>query len=273
MNNADSVTTTVISLSPEAAQSLLDMNTHNRPQRSRHLDRLVETMRQGLWKFNGDAIRVSSTGRLLDGQHRCAAVVLSGVTIQTLLVTGLPDDTFVTIDVGSSRTGADMLSIAGEVNCRNLAAITRLVLIFERIGDYRPSGIGAAADPTHEQIIRRVDEDLRTASSWVSSNPFTRKYLTGSLGGFCRYLFDRHSEEASRTFWEKLETGANLQADDPVLLLRNRLLEQGDKTATARRYLAALVFKAFKAHTAGRRLKTLRVRTEGSSAELDLFKL
>lgn len=49
-------------------------------------------MRNGNWKANGEAIKFSSTGRLLDGQHRLRACVKEQVPFTTLVIRGLEDE-------------------------------------------------------------------------------------------------------------------------------------------------------------------------------------
>ena len=83
--NQLAVTAEIIDLTPEKAAAILRKNNRNRPLRERYAKRLASAMTRGEWKFNGDTIVVANSGELLQGQHRCTAVVLSGVTIKTIL--------------------------------------------------------------------------------------------------------------------------------------------------------------------------------------------
>jgi hypothetical protein len=68
---------------------------------------------RGEWDLNGQTIKVSVDGALLDGQHRLEAVVHSGVTISSVVVRGLSPAARDTIDTGRRRRLADVLAIEG----------------------------------------------------------------------------------------------------------------------------------------------------------------
>ena len=68
-------------LTPELATKLLARNTHNRTISSSRIRQYAADMAAGNWAFNGEAIKVSEGGQILDGQHRLRAVIESDVTI------------------------------------------------------------------------------------------------------------------------------------------------------------------------------------------------
>lgn len=111
-----------VTVTPQMASTLLENNKRNRTLKRQHVAFLCEEIRNGRWKFNGDAIRVATDGSLIDGQHRLEAVVQTGIPIETLMVSGLDPDVFDTIDGGARRSNGDTLSVAGEKSGRNLAA-------------------------------------------------------------------------------------------------------------------------------------------------------
>lgn len=98
---------------PPEAQSILDRMVGNRARRQKHVEVMAADMREGRWVDTHEPIAMSVDGNLIDGQHRLAAVVLSGVgqwfwvavydTHQTAI--GLP------IDCGARRSMADLLGI------------------------------------------------------------------------------------------------------------------------------------------------------------------
>jgi len=76
---------------------LLKRNAMNRPLSKSHVDKLSDSLLRGEWVMNGDAIRISKCGILIDGQHRLSAVVKSGVSIETIVIDGLDLQSFHTI--------------------------------------------------------------------------------------------------------------------------------------------------------------------------------
>lgn len=71
-------------LTPEWAQQLLDTLPSPKFAESR-IPVYARRMLAGDWQPS--TIKVSRSGKLLDGRHRCAAVILSGVTIKVLVCT------------------------------------------------------------------------------------------------------------------------------------------------------------------------------------------
>ena len=64
-------------VTPKIAKQWLSNNAHNRKINSERVAELCQKMQQGTWKEKGPAIEVTDTGRLLNGQHRLTAIVLS----------------------------------------------------------------------------------------------------------------------------------------------------------------------------------------------------
>ena len=74
-------------------------------------------------------------GKLLDGQHRLHAVIEAGLPIQSVVVYGMDDEAFRTMDTGKARTGGDTLSVTGVGNHNHIAAAIRRIM--DRFGSKR----------------------------------------------------------------------------------------------------------------------------------------
>jgi hypothetical protein len=121
---------TQIELTPFLAQRLLDKNPKNRSLSVVRAKVLAATIARGEWMSNGETIIVDTDGNLLDGQHRCMAVIIAEQSIPTLLVEGVSSSAFATIDLGKQRSASDLLAIAGEDRTHDLSsAITTLDMI------------------------------------------------------------------------------------------------------------------------------------------------
>ena len=69
-------------------------------------------------------------------------------------------------------------------------------------------------------------------------------------------------------FLESLNTGQNLEAGNPILLLRERFIQnKGTIAKLHTNYLFALTIKAWNAYHAGTQIKNLRLRTDGPNPE------
>lgn len=269
------ITTEIKSISPDEAAYLLTKNTRNRPLDERRAKRLASAIQRGEWALNGDAIRISNTGVILDGQHRLKAISLSGETVQTLVVSGLPDSVFDTIDVGGrARTAGDVFSIRGEKNFTVIASITRMIHKYELTGNpYHGSHESNPSVKEMEAVLAR-HPDIRRSASFIGSSKWCRKYMSPSLGGFAHYVFSAKNQTKAEEFFAQLESGAGLDAGSPVLLLRDRLADAStSKEKLKDSYRAALAFKSFRLHLDDAFVKNLRVRTDGDAPERNLFAL
>src|SRR5690606_5321337 len=75
-----------IVLTPDTAVRLLERNTLNRPLSDQHVKRIASQISAGKWRFNGDTIKLSECGDVLDGQHRLWAVIEAKKPVETLIV-------------------------------------------------------------------------------------------------------------------------------------------------------------------------------------------
>ena len=269
------IKTELIELTPELARVFLGKNTKNRPLRESHVQYYKGAILRGEWKNNGDPIRFSKSGKMLDGQHRCHAVLRAGVSITVSICSGLDDDVFDTIDRGAIRTTADIMGIKGEKNYALLAAIARLVYVHNLNPD-NPFSISSDKYPTAQQLCVLVDSSpsLRDSAHFVVCHAWLKKYCTPSVIGFCHFIFSKTDQKKCEDFFESLDSGTGLQKFSPIFALRERLIDCSlSKGKLKNFYKTALIFKAFKLYRDDAFVKTLRVRTEGEIVDKDLFVL
>lgn len=76
-------------ITPEMAEAYLANNFKHRDIKESKVDKYVETLKNGEWRFNGKVITFNKDGVLMNGQHRLSAVVKSGIPIKTLVVRGI----------------------------------------------------------------------------------------------------------------------------------------------------------------------------------------
>lgn len=113
-------------ITPALAKQLLEQNPRNRNLSGMAVKKYASDMKTGRWNNNGQTIVISESGYLLDGQHRCAAVLASGVTIAAFVVRGAPDKVYTTIDTGRPRSLADLLTIEGYVDAKRLQSVSTI---------------------------------------------------------------------------------------------------------------------------------------------------
>lgn len=112
-------------ITPEIAKTMLGENVNNRCISRDNVNLFAREIRNGEWRFNGEAIKFGKDGRLLDGQHRLLAVIAADKPLTTLVIRGLEDETQQTMDSGKTRTLGDVLTLRGEKNSTQLASLAR----------------------------------------------------------------------------------------------------------------------------------------------------
>lgn len=253
-----------MTITPEMALQWLDANTKNRPVRDSRVKVYAREMKEGRWKLNGEAIKWSSSGRLLDGQHRLYACIEAGVSFQTAVVFGLDEDVFATLDRAGKRTAADNLALLGEAEATILAAAVKKLVQMKR-GVLFMRGPDAQVGP--EEVI----ETLSQHSDIRRSIPFARKVgklAPPSLVVFLHFLFAQSDRALASWFMGALGSGLGLEATHGVYHLRQRLERNLlTKEKLPEREVAALMIKAWNAHVKGRKVKTLRWRSAGKHPE------
>jgi hypothetical protein len=238
----------VKTITPAQAKKLLERNTNNRPLSAAHVKFLCGVIRRGEWKLNGDAIRYNANA-LVDGQHRLAACVETGISIHTVVVDGVDSGVFNTIDTGKNRGGADVLAINGVKNCNIVASGLRFIQYITTGSTTKMSNI------QYEELYDRYSDISASCPIAIRC----RKVLSASIGCATHCLFSRKDPQEADVFFDALRTGAGLKDKDPVLVLRDRLMRDKDSyTRLHPRQIAQLVIKAWNAHVSGEKVSVLR---------------
>lgn len=254
----------VADLTPSIASVLLERNPANRKIKFSKVQDYAKDMQHGSWKFNGEPIIIATDGLLNDGQHRCAAVVESKVTIPALMVFGVERETRDTLDQGVARTSGDYLAIHGHTHTNNLAAVAKAVWQWRTYGAI---GTGGSQSPTRSEVLQTVEDNPGIVKSFqFVDRKNTRSMGSPSIIAFVHFAIKVVSGEiAANFFFDALIDGTNLKAGDPILTVRNRLIIDRKSLRPSDR--AELLFRAWNAH----RLGQTRVLFRLSGGELPLL--
>ena len=104
----------IFDITPAHAEKWLKMNTGNRRIRPSHVRHLASQMEQGRWILSPCPI-VFSRNRLLDGQHRLSAILMSGCTIRAAVTLVQDENVFRVLDQGINRNISDLSGIPSTV--------------------------------------------------------------------------------------------------------------------------------------------------------------
>jgi hypothetical protein len=123
------------------------------------------------------AIAIDAEGNVVDGQHRCAAVIKAGISIQVKLVTYnevFTNAMLVAFDLGKSRTVSDVTHISP----REIAIYNCIGNLFSGISSVSldPEDIKYMAEASHEDI-EFISANLLSISSSTPSKEYTMGLL------------------------------------------------------------------------------------------------
>jgi len=263
-------------VTPAIAAAWLKKNTKNRNMRTTTVNAFAADMKRGAWSPTHQGIAFSTTGELIDGQHRLAAIVHSGCSIAFLIcrdvpkrVTGVKADVMDAIDRGNARSIADVLKLAHglKVDAHMIAAacamIARIAIVKQR--DQRMKKITLAQTL---EILALYKDDLK----FVSENRPVALGLRSAPA--CAAVAFAHAVEPAKTeeFYRKFATGIGIDADSPVLAIRNHFLSAnlGRGSLAARSHLSEVVLHGIYCYI--KREPLPRLPKEGGKTHADWFR-
>lgn len=299
----DEPTADVVWVTPEMAEQWLEMNEHNRNVRNAAVNGWAVDMSLDEWKLNGETIKFTRSGLLIDGQHRVMAIIASGNTVQSFIAMGLDEDAQDTVDIGISRPLHDILKLRGEKNHIVVGSVTRRVYLWrmrvdraeslDRVGieimehsiteaaqetsnlhfKRQPAStsylLKGAVRPTSTQLIKLLDSKEGPAiRAAAAEGTHARKSLrmSAAVMGLCYYLFARLDADDAKEFFYQVVEGDSITKGDPAFALRRVL---GDMTGryTREEVATALWIKAWNYWQEGVRMDVCSWRAGGRSPE------
>lgn len=196
-------------LTPEAAALLLkNHNFKNRGLKKHQKYFLQRQIEGGKFVYNGETIIVGDNGQILNGQHRLAACVASGKAIEVLMVFGVPEAAFVTLDQGARRGGSDVLAIEGHKNCSVLAGTLRQIDNYykDAIGKARGTGPAGEDGRGDNSFTLRLLERYPGVEESVAAMKAIR-ITPPSVASALHYLFSQVDDEQAKEFCEVVLNG------------------------------------------------------------------
>lgn len=254
----------------EASYVLSHRNSCNRHLRTTNAQALARDMRADKWVLNGQTLKFSRAGELLDGQHRLTALEMladmpEGFTVRFSVAAGLASTARNTVDINIKRTAGDILRLNNVENSWAVAAVSRKIDPWER-GDFRFQR--RELQMTMPELLEFVE-----ARPLIHRSAEIAKYVRNhnrdippSLVGLAHYLFTQIDEDLSATFFQRLADGADLSAGQPVHTLRESLRAswRGKATRLPADEHMALLIRTWNATRRGKTLdRVIGMRADG----------
>ena len=219
----EGMTAGFVFITPDIAAEILALhNQHNRARKESKILEYTRSLNDGLWRVGStDAIGFDEDENLTNGQNRLQSIVISGVGALMLVIRGVPSETQLVLDTGATRTFGDALRIL-EVAFPVEVAAVRVVWAYENSG--KPAPALLRVSPSHD----RLRATFRRHPGIVAVVEENREHLAGypqSLKHGLWYLFASADPIAAHDFFAQLHSGDGLEATDPILALRERIIK------------------------------------------------
>lgn len=249
-------------ITPQIARQLLADNVENqRSRRDAQVERYARDMLQHNWHDNGETIKVDVNGKLIDGQHRMAAVIEAGVAVKMRVARNVPTEALHSIDIGVARRYADLLRLSGEGHSNIKAVFLRRLYLWER-GIRTSKGTIAPSPAELDQMLATNRQLIQMA---VARGMDTQKYfrpLSAAVAAMSYYLFASISINEADSFFDRLIDGENMDKMHPIMRLRDRLLQPTRRYTTDEKL--AIVIRAWNHYRAGTSAESIVVSPKGA---------
>lgn len=243
-----------VDVTPLLANVMLERNVNNRDLSAANVRKLSSDMTGGRFAMNGEAISISNTGILLNGQNRLTAVIRSGVTAEIMVNFGIEDAAQSTMDQGKKRTIGDIYKLRGLRNTTAMGALVSLLV------QYKMTGRLDTYSPTTSEMdeAERKLHGLEEIMGMVRAHPKERLGSPAVLA-FCAYLFAKATDfDTASEFMRAIIDNDGLRKGDPEHYCR-RWLQTHDGEATDRNTRAAMIISCWNARRCGKRFKNVHL--------------
>lgn len=210
----------VIEFPPEVSAYVLEhYNISNRPKKPAKIRTYARDMAGGTYGLTGDTIKFGSDGYLKDGQNRFSAGVLAGVPFTTHVVFGVDPALFARMDIGRTRSAADVFAIAGIAYAADSAAAVRWLVLLTS-----PNPLNRVTH-ANELLLERYRDfpNLEPSVRIGQGIRLTWGHPAGAMAAL-HYLFARKDAARADEFFSRWQEGRFEKRSDPIKFLQDRLL-------------------------------------------------
>ena len=232
-------------ITPERAKELLLSSQGNRKIKSHAVESYARDIRQGNWAVINNGIAIDKNGNLMDGHHRCHAIISTGIPVSMLVVYGVDRNDMAKIDRGRARLVGDILAIEFPKlsNPRLVACMAKwLIAYYKDDRKYFHQGDLRTASPSEiESFVFENEQELEEASKYIGG-PYKESALTTA-----RFILNRVDPLATSEFFSLL-VGGSVQ-NSPTRTLEKALISFSEKAGTRSEKsmidAIAIIFKAW----------------------------
>lgn len=203
-----------VSLTPELAADILAHDPVNRKVRPGNLARIARDIQSGNWDIRkSPPLRfLTDSYRLGDGQHRCKAVVQTGMTI-TVTICLVPDT--VGVDEGAARTLVDHLQLSKglDTTIAPIAAAVTRALCHERGAGNRE--LLAFFDMNRPFILECATKPTQWLKDTVAVSSYFKPQMVAVLRAKAIYEEQESADDVDQLFVDAINRGETAPENSP----------------------------------------------------------
>jgi hypothetical protein len=211
-------------IGPALAEKYLALNKPgNRRIVKRNIDWLRREMAENRFQpMNGDTIRFNTKGELIDGQHRLHAIIATGKTYPFIVVRGVPESAFTTIDEGITRTIKDYLSMLPGLHYYNEnGSAIRWCMLWYNVGSFL------------RKPFFTTTEKLEWYKAHPALQPLVQHYgnarsalrMSIAMQASCHYIIAERSPKLADEYMTALLEGLDMRRGDPRYTVREWIIK------------------------------------------------
>lgn len=246
MNNFEPVSprSGLQTITPEQAANLLATRAANRVLKAHHVAYLRRQIEEGLWRPTAGTLGMNEDGQLVEGQHRCEAIVEAGESVE-IEVRRIAQSDVLAVDTGTTRSAADLFAIRSIANPAQAAACIRIVASLRASVGKPAYNQRAGAMLSNEELW----EILRADSRYVAAAEAGRilrehtPFVAASQLAALYYVFaDAASPERARAFLDAVAFDSEVDTTALTYGLRRWLLRAEAQKRKPSKYHALVLF-------------------------------
>jgi len=255
------ITASVELITPAVAKKMLDGNMNNRKLRKFRVAQYADAMRRGMWDIQNDAITISQSGKLLNGQHRLTAIVEADQACQCLVLRGVDESAYAVIDSGLARTVNDSLHAAGlGLNSTHMSPMAKTLIAMDAgLSIYDTNALALVQRRDVVEYVEANNEMLTWALHLARRVDLAVGGIRHAWGVFAMLAAQKHSREKVEEFVTLVIDGVGLKPGDSPLALRNWISRQrGSWHRAASKNNIAIYITSFNRWLTGEKVSVVR---------------
>lgn len=166
--------TKTIRITPEMANEILTNSKSefkNRKVRQATVEMYANDMKNGNWKDNGETIKITSDGVLIDGQHRLHAICMCGIPQEMIVVEGISPEVIDTIDIGLKRSLENALQFQGRAYEIGASSVVRQRMTLRR-GNFQ---MGQSNANMRISMVEQTEEFEKNDSDYIAATQYGKQ--------------------------------------------------------------------------------------------------